>query len=621
MRANQTSGERGQISRPKRRFHGSDEPTVLGQTIDQQILAVLTANASEKTVRARFLQIVQGPLGATSACFLVRTRHDCWLPREGSPKVGRLPQWESLPDEFIQQCDDFTRSPNVQQGTVAGQVAMFAPIRSASQTELFFMTPGHLPIGDCSRSLHKIAVALQLWLQSQVSKDDEWKIETLSSILELVGLLESKHSTQSAAVAFANELASHLGCDSVAVGVNRNRQIHLMALSGVEKVDRGSAAAKALQGVLIESTLRQEPGLFPAVDSENNHLLLAHRQLVAELRAASVYSFPLTTDDDEKVGAVVITGDSDLITSERLHRFCDVAGPAVARTLRIVDRSRISPVRKAARFAANAFGMKFVLTLLLVSGVVAVMFMPVTYRIRCNCVTEVVHRRFAVAPFAGQIVHSKVKAGDAVKAEQVLAELDGRTIRWELSGTIARREQADRTREIELVDRNVPRTMLAELEHDRLSAEEAVLRYKRDHLQVKSPIDGVILAGDIENSEAASVETGDVLFEVGPLKPIRIELAIPSDDIAQVRPGFPVKVWINGQEDKPLLGKVARIQPRSETRDARNVFVARVEFPNDDERLKPGMAGTARIDCEQRRLGWALFHKPVNWARARFSWW
>ena len=102
---------------------------------------------------------------------------------------------------------------------------------------------------------------------------------------------------------------------------------------------------------------------------------------------------------------------------------------------------------------------------------------------------------------------------------------------------------------------------------------------------------------------------------------MRIEVAVPSTEIAQVQVGFPAKIWIDGQEDEPITGKISKIRPRSETRDADNVFIAELEFANEDERLRPGMKGSVRLDCERRSLGWSLFHKPINYVRSRLTWW
>ena len=92
-----------------------------------------------------------------------------------------------------------------------------------------------------------------------------------------------------------------------------------------------------------------------------------------------------------------------------------------------------------------------------------------------------------MAPFAGQIIEGHAEAGDFVRQGELLAQLDGRTINWELIGVTAEREQSVTSRRMELSERNIPKAILAALEHERLQSEEEVLRYKKDHLQVRSP--------------------------------------------------------------------------------------------------------------------------------------
>jgi multidrug resistance efflux pump len=437
-----------------------------------------------------------------------------------------------------------------------------------------------------------------------------------------VGKVESQETNKEAAEEVANLLANRTGCDSVAVGRYSKNRMQLEAISGVGKIDQGSDTSRDYLQVLVESATRKRSGLFPAIKQDNNFLLQAHKQLAAATKSAAVYSCPLVGDDDQIVGAVVFTGERELLSSSQFHRFNDAAALPLARSLCIVNKVKQTALTRTKTLVKRK--LSFARQLFVLGGAVCLvllLFLPITYRVRCNCVTEPVSRRFAVAPFDGQIETGLVEAGDLVKSGQVLAEMDGRTINWELYGVLAERQQSLRTREIELSERNVSKTILAELEYDRLVSQEEILQHRRDHLKIKSPIDGVVLSGSLERAEAASVETGQVLFEIGPVKPMRIEVAVPSDEIAQVREGHPAKVWIEGQEDRPVEGEIVRIHPRSETRDADNVFVAEIEFPNDDERLRPGMKGSVRIDCERRSLGWSLFHKPVNYVRSRLTWW
>ena len=163
--------------------------------------------------------------------------------------------------------------------------------------------------------------------------------------------------------------------------------------------------------------------------------------------------------------------------------------------------------------------------------------------------------------------------------------------------------------------------MLAQLEYEKLAAKLELLQSRNSQLQLRSPIDGVILQGSENELSGISVETGDVLYEVAPLQPIQVEVEIPAEDVAFVQAGQQVRVWIDGLEHESFLGEISLIRPRSELKDSANVFVAELTIPNSSLRFRPGMAGRARIDSSARPLAWNLFHKPWNYIVSRLSWW
>ncbi len=593
---------------------------------DQLILQAIVANTDEMTLRTRLSQIGLSLKGAAGVCFLNKNVDDTWTIATQRPKSGRLPESAAIAQNLSEKCDLIAQSHNIKVEAIDDSklFCLMAPVRTRSaQPEIMMLVlSGQRDAILATATMQKVSGGLSLWLDNKGAADSDWQVLALAAVIELVSKVEKQTTLKSASEETANLLANRLGCSSVAVGLIKHRRMKLQAVSGIAKLDSGSETSRNYLQVMVESAARKEAGVYPASDAENNHLLQAHKQLAARSHVDAVYSHPLITEDDELFGALVFTGPRQLIDSDQVQRFGDAAAPAITGALQVVSKVKRNPVSRSISYVAKKLSaLKQLFILLVIAGFVALMFVPITYRVRCNCIAEPVLRRFAAAPFSGQIVLGHVEAGDYVKAGDVLAEMDGRTVNWELAGITAEKRQSVRTREIELADHNVAKTLLSELEHQRLVSEEAILKYKKKHLQITSKIDGVVLSGSLERAEAASVETGQTLFEIGPLKPLRIEIAIPDDEISQVKAGFPVKVWIDGQEDEPIEGEIQRIHPRSETRDADNVFIADVEFPNDDERLRPGMKGSARIDCEQRSLGWSLFHKPVNWVRSRLTWW
>ena len=226
-----------------------------------------------------------------------------------------------------------------------------------------------------------------------------------------------------------------------------------------------------------------------------------------------------------------------------------------------------------------------------------------------------------MAPFEGVIKRGYVEPGDQVTKGQLLASMDGQSLRYELAGITAELNQAQKKREIELSSRNIPASLLADLEALRLAARKSQLEHQQNQIEIRSPFDGVILSGSLEHSEGASVEMGKILYEVAPLDSLKIEVSIPADEIAYAKTGQRARVWIDGLESESIVGQITRIHPRSQLGDGKNVFIAEVTVENPHERLRPGMHGHARIDCSARPLAWNLFHKPWHFITSRLTWW
>ena len=593
-------------------------------TLDAQLLHVVTSNVDNSTADRTLRAVAIKATKAIGAAHIIR-ENDIWT-YTADRITGRIPPNDALIEECEEQFQGFTESdsPNVLQLACLDDLpAVFISLGSVKQPELFMVVlKDRANLTATFGRLKKVAAALQLVRRNTTLNNSTWQLNSLAAIMELVGKIEKSDTVKSATEVVSNELVSLLGCDSVAIAIFKKRKLKLQAISGIEKIDRASRSCRDYQQALYESVVRDQQGTYPANDVDNGHLLLAHKQLASTVQSQSAISQPLTIDDQETIGSWIFTGSQSQLASEHFARFVDTATPHVTTALELLSRSEKGLLKRFWQLARRK--TKLFTRLMIPISIVAfyfLMLVPITYKVRCSCTVEPVLRRFAVAKFDGLVESGFVEPGDLVEKDQVLAEIDGRTIRWELLGVTSERKQSVRQREIELAERNIPKTLLAELENRRLRSEEAVLKYKQDHLKIRSPIAGVVLSGSLERAEAASVTTGQVLFEIGPIDPVKIEIAIPADEASQVKQGHPVTVWIEGQEDRPLKSKIERIHPRSETRDAKNIFVAELKFDNPDETFRPGMKGTVRIDAEKRSLGWSLFHKPINYLRSRLTWW
>ena len=147
----------------------------------------------------------------------------------------------------------------------------------------------------------------------------------------------------------------------------------------------------------------------------------------------------------------------------------------------------------------------------------------------------------------------------------------------------------------------------------RLELKQQLLARRQQQLSVESPIDGIVLSGDLERSAGAQVKLGQTLFEIGPLESMVAEVAIADEDIARVSQDSSVTISFEAYPGAPSTAQISRIHPRSEVRQTENVFIAEVVLPNGDHALRPGMKGEAVIIGHRQTLFWTLVGRP--WQR------
>ena len=238
------------------------------------------------------------------------------------------------------------------------------------------------------------------------------------------------------------------------------------------------------------------------------------------------------------------------------------------------------------------------------------------YRVACNCELQPVMRRFIAAPYEGILEQTLVQYGDVVQTEQVLAIMDGRQLRIKLSGLQAEHNGAKKKRDSSLAKADYAQAQIALSEMKGLAAEIELLQQQVENLEIRSPIDGIIVSGDLEKVEGAPLEMGQTLYEVGPLDEMLAEVAIPESEIQYVKEGMPVTLKLDSFPFQNWYGEIQKIHPRTEIVDDESVFIAKVRIENDELLLRPGLNGTAKIRANSFPLGWNLFHRA--WESVRY---
>lgn len=254
------------------------------------------------------------------------------------------------------------------------------------------------------------------------------------------------------------------------------------------------------------------------------------------------------------------------------------------------------------------------------TAVCVLMLIPLPLKVSTPCVVQPKQRRFLSVPYEGRLEQSLTKPGDVVSAGQVLAKMDRREIQWEISTLQADLQSAEKSRDAALADSQTSAAQIAALEAKRLRLQIRELEERMANLEIRSPVDGVVVSGDPNKLEGARFSIGETLLEVAPLTNMLVELEIADEDVSHVRAGQSVTYRLAASPLHAFEGVIQTIQPRSEIRDNQNVFVAFVEIENADDQLRPGMRGRAKISCDAHCLGWNLFHKAAERVASWVMW-
>ncbi|WP_197167720.1 efflux RND transporter periplasmic adaptor subunit [Neorhodopirellula pilleata] len=229
-------------------------------------------------------------------------------------------------------------------------------------------------------------------------------------------------------------------------------------------------------------------------------------------------------------------------------------------------------------------------------------------------------RRYVAAPYDARLLRSDVVVGQQVKQGDLLATLDGGELRSQLASVQAKLAQAEQRELAALSTGDHSKSEFERLEVEHLRRESELLERRQRNLEIRSPIDGVVVTGDLERAEGAPLSVGDNLFEIASLDHLIAEIAIPEQDILFVSDDLRVSIFVDAMPGTRLESTIERIHLRNEIRDNTSVFIAEANLSNDDALLRPGMIAKATINAGYRAIGWQLFRRPYNAARQWVGW-
>jgi multidrug efflux pump subunit AcrA (membrane-fusion protein) len=242
------------------------------------------------------------------------------------------------------------------------------------------------------------------------------------------------------------------------------------------------------------------------------------------------------------------------------------------------------------------------------------------HEIRADAFVEGRVQQAIAAPFEGYVAEASVRAGERVEAGQLVARLEDEDLRLEQQQIDNELAALDREYRQALAAIDQAQTRILQARIAQANARRGLLEGRLAQVELKAPVDGVVISGDLSRAVGTPVTKGQLLFEIAPLDAYRVVARIPEADIDELAEGQSGELLLSAFPGKPIPFVVERVS--SVFDDALQTDVVfRVEgslegaAEADLVRLRPGMAGVARIDAGSRSLWWIYTHELGDWLR------
>lgn len=615
------------LSQLKRRTPEAAGYRFSDQRITQHLNVAIDSSKTIDVLLGNISRIVtdQSDCLALWAC-QINEHGDCSAPHLLTEEGGSL--WPAVEDHAVEAIKRVVRIRQI----------CSSPLRSNSDTQLVAApvvaaagakAPVMMTLIGCFSS-EKQSVLRQQWLVALVSQAiGRWyqqksveglevKTKSLHDTVGLVHALDQTETVSDAAMVIVNNLRRLCDAEQVSLAFcEGSENVRLNAISDVEKVDLNSESSKIILNALRQSVVANQTIGFPVAEGEHSPATLALEKYCKSNGLQACLGLPLKTEDERTIGAILIGAKQSQVADQKYNTYVQRIVALTTGHLEVVLRANQGLQDLAVKRWRSFRKSKLTKTIgLIVACLAGLMFVPLPYRVACDCEVQPVLRRYVAAPYDGILEKSFVESGDLVETNQVVAHLDGFQLRIELSGLRAELEGAKKRRDSALAQGEVAPSQIARSEMKRHQSKIEILEKQLTHLEVRSPVDGIVVSGDLEKVEGAPVEMGKTLFEIAPLDDMLAEIGIPESEIQYVESGMPVAIKLNAFPFKTWTGTIEKIHPRTEIVTEDSVFIAQVRLPNQENQLRPGMKGAAKIKSRYSPIGWNLFHQ--SWESVRY---
>ncbi len=467
------------------------------------------------------------------------------------------------------------------------------------------------------------------WLELLLAREPQAPSESLATVFDTVVAGLQHRRLEAAATGVATELSHRLSCERVSLGFLRHKHVKLQALSHSAHFEPRANLVRQIEGAMEEALAFRATIIYPPPPSQPKETVPAHARLAEDVGEEAICTVPLM-GHDEPVGALVLERVAERPFDSTTVALCETAAAIVGPILEMkLAEERPAVVRlkdQLVELGRRIFGPRHVgLKVGLAVFVLVAFFLAFArgeYRVRAPATLEGTVQRAVVAPDKGYISAAHARAGEAVKAGTLLAELDDKDLRLEQRHWASEREKLVKQYREALSELDHPEARILRAQVAQAEARLELLGEQLARTRLLAPFDGVIIFGDLSRKLGTPVERGERLFEMAPLDAYRVALDVDERDIPDVRVGQNGYLALSAMPGERLPLVVDNVSTISQTEEGNAAFRVEARLDGSSGYLRPGMQGVAKIVAGERKLIWIWTRRLVGWVQLwLWSWW
>jgi biotin carboxyl carrier protein len=428
--------------------------------------------------------------------------------------------------------------------------------------------------------------------------------------------------------AVVNNLKAKLGCESVSFGIVRKNHVKLLSMSGTSQVDASSLGTQQLQQVMEECFDAADICSIQIAKSgpegiSTGHIL--HKQWHADSAGASVASIPLQVNDEIVAILSLRHTPAQSFAFEQLEKVRELATPLIPGALlldradrNLADHAKTAIVEWIFRQLSEDTWTRRIAMGVALACLCLVFVGKQTYMLTLPCTIAPADEREISSPFEGVIEATLVRAGDTVEEGQMLARLDTRQLKLDLSKANADYHAASIESIQGASEGDLQKLAIGKAKAD--SAKSLARKFERNLqlAEVRAPCKGTILSGDLDKRIGESVPMGESLFRFAAADNWKIVIDSPEFATALIDVGQQGNFATVARPAVLMQVEVDHLRTHAEVRDGKNVFLSEAKVRSDaPDWLRSGMQGTTRIDVGRYPIYWVWFHRVIDQVRLK----